>query len=68
MIVCERAGIVMKENDLGDKTPVGYSEPTFIAIRSGKHCSSTALSHGRGIEELVKKKNSTSSLRLQQGK
>jgi len=38
---------------MGEKSAVGYSGPTFAAVRSGKHCSSTALSHGRDIEHLL---------------
>ena len=50
-------GLQIKENGLGDKTHVRYSGPTYIAIRSGKHSSSTALSHGRDIEQLLMEKD-----------
>ena len=39
------AGIAVDINVLGMPGAVGYSGPTYVAIRSGKHCSSTALSH-----------------------
>ncbi|KZR95775.1 Uncharacterized protein APZ42_010265, partial [Daphnia magna] len=32
---------------------VGYSGPTYVAIRSRKHCSSTALSHCMDFERLL---------------
>lgn len=47
------AGIVIKENCLDSKVAVTYSGPTFVAIRSGKHSSSTALSHANDIETLL---------------
>jgi len=40
------AGIEIHRNGLGNRDAVGFSGPTFIAIRSGKHSASTALSHG----------------------
>lgn len=40
------AGCVIKSGQLGRTEAVGYSGPTYVAIRSGKHCSSTAFSHG----------------------
>ena len=47
------AGIDIKENGMGKIEAVSYSGPTYIAIRSGKHCSSTALSHGLDFERLL---------------
>jgi len=41
------AGIVIKPHDIGNRQAVSYSGPTYIAIRSGKHSSSTALSCSR---------------------
>ena len=38
---------------MGKIEAVSYSGPTYIAIRSGKHCSSTALSHGLDFERLL---------------
>lgn len=46
------AGINIKENEYGDITAVGYSGPTYIAIRSAKHSSSTAYSHALDFRTL----------------
>lgn len=45
--------INIKENLLEDHKAVTYSGPTFIAIRSGKSCSSTALSHARDFNFIM---------------
>lgn len=37
------------------KTAVSYSGPTYIAIRSGKHSSSTARSHAKDFETIIQK-------------
>lgn len=37
----------------GDKKAVTHSGPTFITIRSAKHCSSTAYSHAKDMETLM---------------
>ena len=34
-------------------TPVSYSGPTYIAIRSGKHDQSTAFAHGTDFDHLI---------------
>ncbi|XP_055611608.1 uncharacterized protein LOC129758171 [Uranotaenia lowii] len=47
------AGIVIKPNGMGQRNAVGYSGPTYVAIRSGKHSSSTAYSHGLDYEKLL---------------
>jgi hypothetical protein len=47
------AGIVIGENGMGNCEAVTYSGPTFIAIRSGKHSSSTAHSHEFGFDTLL---------------
>ena len=47
------AGIVIGENGMGNCEAVTYSGPTFIAIRSGKHSSSTAYSHGFDFDTLL---------------
>ena len=46
------AGIQIQSNGLGNREAVGYSGPTYIAIRSGKHSSSTAFSHGLDFKKL----------------
>lgn len=40
-------------NGFGDPKAVSYSGPTHIAIRSGKHSSSTAATHTADTEKLV---------------
>ena len=47
------AGIAIKKDGLGNPESVGYSGPTYIAIRSGKHSSSTAYAHGFDFEKLL---------------
>jgi hypothetical protein len=47
------AGIQIQCNGLGNREAVGYSGPTYIAIRSGKHSSSTAFSHGLDFDKLL---------------
>lgn len=47
------AGITIKTGEFGNRGAVTYSGPTFIAIRSGKHCSSTALSHAADFKKLL---------------
>lgn len=47
------AGIQIKPNGLGTREAVGYTGPTYIAIRSGKHSSSTAYSHAFDFERLL---------------
>jgi len=47
------AGIEVKAGQMGNHSAVTYSGPTFIAIRSGKHSSSTALSHAADFNRLM---------------
>ncbi|GBN03831.1 hypothetical protein AVEN_233030-1 [Araneus ventricosus] len=47
------AGIVIAPKMPGQSKAVGYSGPTFIAIRSGKHSSSTANAHAQDFETLT---------------
>ena len=47
------AGIEIHRNGLGNRDAVGFSGPTFIAIRSGKHSAFTPLSHGFDFEKLL---------------
>ena len=44
------AGVIIKEDNIGNNQAVSYSGPTLIAIQSGKHSSSTAFSHALDIE------------------
>lgn len=47
------AGIVIKPADIGNRSAVTYSGPTYIAVRSGKHTSSTALSHATDFTRIL---------------
>lgn len=47
------AGIVIKHEEIGSRSAVTYSGPTYIAVRSGKHSSSTALSHANDFNRLL---------------
>ena len=47
------AAIAIPDGGLGDPEVIGYSGPTYIAIRSGKHDSSTAFSHASDFERLI---------------
>lgn len=47
------AAIEIQKHGLGKQTSVGFSGPTYIAIRSGKHSTSTAYAHGLDLERLV---------------
>jgi hypothetical protein len=40
------SAIVIKKDEPGNPSAIGYSGPTYIAIRSAKRSSSTALAHG----------------------
>ncbi|KAJ6634591.1 hypothetical protein Bhyg_13166 [Pseudolycoriella hygida] len=42
----------VKPDGGGDPSAITFSGPTFIAIRSAKHTSSTALSHARDIQKI----------------
>jgi len=47
------AGITIKRDGLGKTDAVTYSGPTYIAVRSGKHASSTAYAHGLDFQRLL---------------
>ena len=47
------AGIEIQKDGLGKPEAVTYAGPTYIAIRSSKHCSSSAYSHGLDYERLL---------------
>ena len=47
------AGIVIQPEGLGSPKLVSYSGPTYIAIRSGKHSSSTAATHSTDFNRLL---------------
>lgn len=48
------AGIKINEGAIGKPEAVTYSGPTYVAVRSGKHCSSTANTHAKDFEEILK--------------
>ena len=48
------AGIDIKPAEIGSRSAVTYYGPTYIAVRSGKHSSSTALSHAADFSRLLK--------------
>ncbi len=45
--------IQIQPNGIRNSVAVGYSGPTYIAVRSGKHSSSTAFAHGLDFERLL---------------
>lgn len=47
------AAVEVESVQFGIRTAVGYSGPTYIAIRSGKHDSSTASSHALDFQTLL---------------
>ena len=47
------AAIQIKQNGIGNPESVTYSGPTYVAIRSGKHASSSALAHGLDFQKLL---------------
>lgn len=61
------AGIVIKPNGQGKPEAVSYSGPTYIAIRSGKHSSSTAATHAFDFQKLVDLDSFKEILRTEDG-
>jgi len=47
------SAIVIKKDWPGNPSAIGHSGPTYIAIRSAKHSSSTALAHGFDFDSLL---------------
>lgn len=47
------AAAQIKANKTGNPNAVGYSGPTYITIRSGKHSSSTALNTRERFRETI---------------
>lgn len=48
------AGINIIDGKIGDPKTVSYSGPTFVAIRSAKHSSSTASTHASDFRTILK--------------
>ena len=47
------ASVSIPNGCVGDPEITGYSGPTYVAIRSGKHASSTAYSHALDMDRLL---------------
>lgn len=47
------AVIDVERNKMGNPKAVGYKGPTYIAIRSGKHSSSTATTHCKDLQHIL---------------
>jgi len=45
--------VVINDDKFGRPDAVGYSGPTYVAVRSGKHSSSTAETHARDFDRLL---------------
>ncbi|GBN50027.1 hypothetical protein AVEN_95582-1 [Araneus ventricosus] len=61
------AGIMIAPKMPGQSKAVGYSGPTFIAIRSGKHSSSTANIHAQDFETLLTLKEFEELVKTEEG-
>ncbi|KAJ1522452.1 hypothetical protein ONE63_001642 [Megalurothrips usitatus] len=62
------AGIrIINKSPIGQPDAVSYSGPTYVAIRSGKHSSSTATTHAVDFERLIKLENFESILHTSSG-
>lgn len=61
------AGIVIAPKMAGQSKAIGYSGPTFIAIRSGKHSSSTANTHAQDFETLLTLKEFEELVKTKEG-
>lgn len=55
-------------NRMMDRSAVGYSGPTYITIRSGKHSSSTAYSHAKDIQDMFDIEQFRDQVRSSDGK
>lgn len=53
LIPSVNAFMEIAQNQIGDPLAVKYSGPTYISIRSGKHSSSTAVSHANDFERVI---------------
>lgn len=62
------AGICIRSDGMGEPNAVTYSGPTHIAIRSGKHSSSTAGTHASDFERLIDLEHFQSLARTENGK
>ena len=61
------AGIIIQPDGDGRPESVSYSGPTYIAIRSGKHCSSTAETHAVDLQRLLELESFQSFVKTREG-
>lgn len=61
------AGLVIKENGMGDPNCVTYSGPTVIRIRSAKHDGSSAATHANDVDFLLDSENFESLCKTSNG-
>lgn len=61
------AAIEIEADAFGKPGAVKYSGPLYIAIRSGKHSSSTPESHAFDLQQLLKHENFTSQVQTLDG-
>lgn len=59
--------IKIDDEKVASKNAVTYSGPTYICIRSAKHCSSTAYSHAKDMEALMNSESFASFCRTDSG-
>jgi hypothetical protein len=52
---------------IGNASAITYSGPTYVAIRSGKHDSSTAYSHGADLIQMAEMEEMEGSFKLADG-
>ncbi|XP_050498755.1 uncharacterized protein LOC126879621 [Diabrotica virgifera virgifera] len=62
------AGCIIKDNEMGRAEAVTYSGPTYVAIRSGKHSSSTASTHDVDFDKLATLNNFEKIMRDEEGR
>ncbi|XP_065172441.1 uncharacterized protein [Atheta coriaria] len=62
------AGCIIKGNDMGRAEAITYSGPTYVAIRSGKHSSSTASTHAVDFNKLATLDNFKEIMRDEEGR
>lgn len=61
------AGVTVEQNGLGNPKAVSYSGATNIAIRSGKHSSSTPETHAVDLERIMHLENFASLTKCADG-
>lgn len=56
--------VEIEENRMGCEKAISYSGPTYIAIRSAKHSTSSAATHSKDLSELLNIKDFQNFLKL----